>query len=867
MDSSEERRRDAGPAANDAGPEARIEPAPDIAEEELAEEIDNIVPSRGYEMLPMVGLGGSAGSIARAAGVLRGHAAGRAGLAFVVVLHLSPDHESTLARDAAAVRPRCRCTRCSGRGQGRGQPRLRDSAGQASALGRTATCGCTDLQPERGRRVAVDLFFRTLADTHGPHAAAIVLSGADGDGAIGIKRIKERGGLTIAQDPDEAEHAGMPRAAIDTGMVDWVLPVAEMPRAHRSTIIAHERRLKLPPEDGPQPAAAAAARGATRREAALREILVFLRTRTGRDFSLLQARDDPAPHRAAHAGQRRRRPAGLPRVPAHASRRGRRAAAGPAHLGDEFLPRPRRLRRARRRAFPRSSRARRRTTRCASGCPACATGEEAYSIAMLLLEHARTLDAPPAIQVFATRPRRGGDHAPRARASIREAIAADVSRGAAAPLLRQGAARLPRAARAARDRALRHARSAEGRAVLAHRSRLLPQPAHLPRTATRRSARSTSSISRLQRGRPALPRHLGDGRRKASALFSVVDKKHRIYAPRQARSRRACRCRPARARWRCALELQERNARACHRSRPARCRSRFLRAARMQRARGRARRRARGRAALQAHRALRAAVGHRRPTSTRSCTFREQRRHASCSSRGGEPSDEPAARRASACCAVELRARAFRAATGKRSRSRRRAVPVEIDGVARSGRHLRVAPAERPRARLPARHLRPARASTPRQPSRRAAHRSAVTSDVWSASSSELKSHLRDTVEQYEASTEELKASNEELQAMNEELRSATEELETEPRGAAVDQRGADDGEPGAEEQGRRARPRQQRPAEPDGGDGHRARSSSIATLRIMRFTPTAVPLFNLIPGDVGRPLTRPRSTGSTIPR
>src|SRR5437667_399221 len=58
---------------------------------------------------------------------------------------------------------------------------------------------------ERGRHVAVDLFFRTLADTHGPRAAAVVLSGADGDGAIGIKRIKERGGLTIAQDPDEAE--------------------------------------------------------------------------------------------------------------------------------------------------------------------------------------------------------------------------------------------------------------------------------------------------------------------------------------------------------------------------------------------------------------------------------------------------------------------------------------------------------------------------------------------------------------------------------------------------------------------------------------------------------------------------------------
>ena len=74
------------------------------------------------------------------------------------------------------------------------------------------------------------MFFRTLADTHGPHAAAVVLSGVDGDGAIGIKRIKERGGLTIAQDPEEAEHGGMPRSAMHTGMVDWVLPVRRCPQ-------------------------------------------------------------------------------------------------------------------------------------------------------------------------------------------------------------------------------------------------------------------------------------------------------------------------------------------------------------------------------------------------------------------------------------------------------------------------------------------------------------------------------------------------------------------------------------------------------------------------------------------------------------
>jgi len=82
-----------------------------------------------------------------------------------------------------------------------------------------------------GKRSAVDIFFGTLAETHHrSRSVAIVLSGADGDGAIGIKRIKEIGGTAIAQKPKEAQHEGMPRSAIETGMVDLVLPVAEMPR-------------------------------------------------------------------------------------------------------------------------------------------------------------------------------------------------------------------------------------------------------------------------------------------------------------------------------------------------------------------------------------------------------------------------------------------------------------------------------------------------------------------------------------------------------------------------------------------------------------------------------------------------------------
>jgi two-component system, chemotaxis family, CheB/CheR fusion protein len=81
---------------------------------------------------------------------------------------------------------------------------------------------------EYGMRRAVDAFFRTLADTHGALSTGIVLSG--GDGAIGVMRIKERGGLSFAQDLGEAEDEGMPCSAIETGIVDWVLPVAEMPQ-------------------------------------------------------------------------------------------------------------------------------------------------------------------------------------------------------------------------------------------------------------------------------------------------------------------------------------------------------------------------------------------------------------------------------------------------------------------------------------------------------------------------------------------------------------------------------------------------------------------------------------------------------------
>jgi two-component system CheB/CheR fusion protein len=79
------------------------------------------------------------------------------------------------------------------------------------------------LDEKRHERGPIDHFFRTLSVTHDGQAVGVVLTGTGSDGALGIKAIKEHGGMTIAQDPEDAEYDGMPRCAIATGMIDLVL--------------------------------------------------------------------------------------------------------------------------------------------------------------------------------------------------------------------------------------------------------------------------------------------------------------------------------------------------------------------------------------------------------------------------------------------------------------------------------------------------------------------------------------------------------------------------------------------------------------------------------------------------------------------
>lgn len=368
--------------------------APDVAEQLQAGSGLDPGELTGFHDQPIVGLGGSAGGISALQAFFR-QTPPDTGFAFVVVLHLSPEHESTLAellqRTTAMPVTQVR-------------DRLQVKPNQVYVIppGKHLTMldghvGLSDLERERGRRVAVDLFFRTLADTHGPNAVAVVLSGADSDGAIGIKRIKERGGLTIAQDPQECDHVEMPRSAIETGMIDWVLRAGEMPARIREFRQAGAR-LQLPAAADVETLVANAP---SDNAGALRDVLAVIRARTGRDFSAYKT--GTILRRIA----RRMQVNGLSDLAAyHAFLRSNPGET--AALQQDLLISVTNFFRDRdafaslEAAVPSFFQNKGASDVVRVWVSGCATGEEAYSIAILLTEHASKLPAPPRIQIFAT---------------------------------------------------------------------------------------------------------------------------------------------------------------------------------------------------------------------------------------------------------------------------------------------------------------------------------------------------------------------------------------------------------------------------------------------------------------------------------
>ncbi len=175
----------------------------------------NLNPSKNNG-ITVVGIGASAGGL-KALQTFFEALPGNTGMAYVVVTHLQPEHESHLAEIL----------------QHRTQMPVSQVAGLATVeanhvyvippnrriLMSDSNLDVAEFSEPRGQRAPIDQFFRSLARAH-PNAVGIIFSGGGTDGAVGIKAIKEEGGLLMVQDPEEAEYDSMPRYAIATGLAD-----------------------------------------------------------------------------------------------------------------------------------------------------------------------------------------------------------------------------------------------------------------------------------------------------------------------------------------------------------------------------------------------------------------------------------------------------------------------------------------------------------------------------------------------------------------------------------------------------------------------------------------------------------------------
>jgi two-component system CheB/CheR fusion protein len=808
---------------------------PDHIEEEHPELIDNVVPTRGYELTPLVGLGGSAGAIQALQTFLQS-VPPESGLAFVVVLHLAAERESILAEILQRFTP-MRVMQVQKTSKVAPNTVYVIPPGKAirSANGYLRLA---ELETQPGRRMAIDYFFRALADTHGPHSAAIVLSGGDGDGAIGIKRIKERGGLTIAQDPNEAEHASMPDSAIATGMVDWVLPVSQM-AARLLDYYKIEKQLRLPPEEGAQPASEAPADAD---EAVLREILNFLRARTGRDFSYYK--------RATIVRRiaRRMQVNGVDDLPAYLNCMRTRSGEAGALLQDLLISVTNFFRDAEcfdalASHLPELFVGKGPNDTVRAWVAACATGEEAYSVAMLMAEHARTLDVPPTIQVFATDL---DEHAVQvARDGVYPtAIEADVSpeRLRRFFVKEHGAYRVRRELREtvlfATHDLLKDSPFSRLDLITCRNLLIYLDPQAQTRVF------DVLHFALLPRGRLFLG--TSEAVDEGSRYFTVLDKKHRIYAQR-AVPRAGVPVQSGPSTLALALDARHMVAEA-----PVIAGRAFEQQNLIVERRGNGLA-PRGSSWGELHLKL---LEHLGPPSVL-VDAEHDIVHLSASAAqllqhtAGEPTRN-LLRLVPSALRIELRTALHRAtqssdvvetprvqvpAGGKMRALTMRVVPVK-DG--RQDMTLVLFDFEAPGA-------------APSQAPDAHAHSPLVAQ--LDQELERMRMHLRDTVEQYETSTQELKASNEELQAINEELRSATEELET----------SREELQSINEELitvNHELKTKVDELAHANSDMQNLMDATAIATifldreLCITRYTPMAVRLFSLIPGDLGRPLS-----------
>ncbi len=330
------------------------------------------------------------------------------GAAFVVIVHLDPTHRSELA-DILSTRTRMPVSQVNAREKLQPDHVYVIPPDRRLQLIDHEISAQEFKEPPR-QRTPVDAFFRSLAEQLG-EGFAVILSGAGSDGALGVRAVKEAGGIILVQDPAEAEYASMPRSAIKTGPADFVLPVRELAKK-----LADVMRVK-------KTVSASIPRDVNEED--LDRVFALLHTRTGHDF--LKYKRATILRRIARRMQVTR----TADLKKYYEFMHENTAEAQSLLSDFLISVTKFFRDAEafdavaQKVVPEIFKANPHGETIRVWVPGCATGEEAYSLAMLLIENADRQDLRPPLQIF------GSDLDSHALATAREgrypiAIEADV---------------------------------------------------------------------------------------------------------------------------------------------------------------------------------------------------------------------------------------------------------------------------------------------------------------------------------------------------------------------------------------------------------------------------------------------------------
>jgi len=339
---------------------------------------------------PIVGIGASAGGLAAFEAFFSGMPADcDPGMAFVLVQHLAPDYKSILTdlirrctrmqvsevEDGMVVQPNCTYI----------IPPGRDMAFL------NGTLQLLEPSAPRGQRLPIDFFFRSLAQDQRDRAIGIILSGTGSDGTLGIRAIKGEGGMVMAQNPGSTEHDGMPRSAIGTGLVDYELPPAEMPAQLMAYVSRAMGRFPLPPA-APTP----------KTENALTKIFILLNAQTGHNFS--QYKLSTIRRRI----ERRMAVQQIDTLDSYVQYLQQTPAEGEALFRDlligvtQFFRDPETFKVIEDQVIPKLFAGKPASAVIRVWSPGCSTGEEAYSLAILLAERQEAMKQSFKVQIFAT---------------------------------------------------------------------------------------------------------------------------------------------------------------------------------------------------------------------------------------------------------------------------------------------------------------------------------------------------------------------------------------------------------------------------------------------------------------------------------